>query len=137
MTLPQSRFYIKSCLVYDQMVNAVYLKNVHKASMVLRGNCNAGSSVTTKKGLLGHPLEFWVVEHGIANLLSLGWLEAHDFQVNKDKLGWVVITPGGQELRFNCDAGMIKGFPYVELSDLKKACGQGLPTSKPAMVQTV
>ena len=85
--LPLSRIYINSCLSYNQIVNSACLKNVHKASTVLRGNCNAGLSVTTKKGSLGHLLEFWVVEHGIANLLSVEWLEAHGFQVNKDMNG--------------------------------------------------
>ena len=45
--------------------------------------------------------------------------------------------PGGQVLRCKRNTGVLRGFPYMELSDLRSACKKELPMPKPAMAQTI
>ena len=77
------------------------------------------------------------MEYGSANLLSFEWLEVYVIQVNKETKGWMLITPGGQKLCWKQDASMLKGFPYIELSDLKEVCELEIHILNSTMVQTI
>ena len=56
------------------------------------------------------------MQTGIANLLSVGWLERHGWDVGyKTGSAWKVTSPGGSEITFQRDVGALDGFPFVDL----------------------
>ena len=47
----------------------------------LRVGCNAGISKSNTKGRLMDAIDMWLVCNGVANLLSVGWLELHGWRI--------------------------------------------------------
>ena len=63
---------------------------------------------------------FWLVRNGIANLLSLPWLEANGYRVTYDTLTcWKIHCPDGTVLTLKKDTGLCQGFPYLDLKELQ------------------
>jgi hypothetical protein len=62
----------------------------------------------------------WLVRSSIANLLSLPTLE-HDRYVCSYKTNslWIVECPDRTILKFKCDQGLCKGFPYIDMENLQ------------------
>ena len=58
----------------------------------------------------------WLVESGIAKLLSVPQLEVDSFIIYYNtKRDWVVTTPEGDKIEFKIDTGNCKGFPFIEM----------------------
>ena len=51
-----------------------YLQNTRKYDKTLCGNCNEGVAMSEEKGDYGD-LSMWVMDHGIANIIFIGFLE--------------------------------------------------------------
>ena len=60
----------------------------------------------------------WLVESGIANLLSIPQLEADGFKVEYSTNLWTVTTPEGHVISFKKDTGKCHSFPYIEMGSL-------------------
>ena len=61
----------------------------------------------------------WLVQNGIANLLSIPCLERDGFRVSYDtNTCWLVHCPDGMILKFKKDTGVCEGFPYIDLENL-------------------
>jgi len=87
----------------------------------LRGECNAGEVFSNEKGMLLDMFCMWLVQHGIANLLSIPCLERDGYQVSYDtKTCWLVKCPNGLTLKFKKDVGVCEGFPYIDLENLEE-----------------
>ena len=70
----------------------------------LKGDCNAGTTYSNQKGWWSH-FHMWLVESGIANLLSVPQLEADGFKVGYSNNLWTVTTPEGHVIPFKKDTG--------------------------------
>ena len=81
ITLDEWKLYLDSCATYHSAFVAWMLENVQIVNAVLCENCNAGVTETNRKGYCGL-FEFWLNEHGIANLLSILQLEKDGFIVD-------------------------------------------------------
>ena len=82
--------------------------------------CNAGVIHSDEKGQLLDMFNVWLVEHGIANLLSIPTLERDGHKVTYDSWdAWQVHTPDGLILTFKKDEGVCEGFPYINLENLQ------------------
>ena len=58
----------------------------------------------------------WIVESGIANLLSILHLEADGFAINNNaKRDWVVTTPEGEKFVLKKDTSKFKGITFIEM----------------------
>ena len=55
--------------------------NIKEFDKTLRGNCNAGVAISEEKGYYGN-LYMWSMEHGIANIIYIGFLEKKDTKYN-------------------------------------------------------
>ena len=56
----------------------------------------------------------WLMESGIANLLSIPELEANGFAIYYNiKHDWFATTPEGVKIVFKKDTGKYKGFPSI------------------------
>jgi len=60
----------------------------------------------------------WLVESGIANLLSVPHLEADGFKVKYTDDLWTTTTPEGHVIPFKKDTCKCRGFPYIEMGSL-------------------
>jgi len=58
----------------------------------------------------------WLNENGIANLLSVGLLEAEGYKIEYKTGGdWTVTTPNGEVIIFQRESeGVLQGFPYIK-----------------------
>ena len=89
--------------------------NISEGTGVMNGNCNAGTTIMTKRGYYGR-LRVRLNENGIANLISIPKLEADGYVVKTDTKGeWQVFTPEGGTIPFQRDKGMCVGMPYIDL----------------------
>ena len=82
-----------SCLSLHQFFTKNHLCGVKTTMMCLKVDCNAGTTYHKRKGWWQF-FHMWIVESGIANLLSVLQLEADGFTINYNtKRDWVVTTP--------------------------------------------
>ena len=83
----------------------------------LKGDCNAGTTYSNQKGWWSH-FHMWLVESGIANLLSVSQVEADSFEVDYSNNLWTLTKPEGHAIAFKKDTGKCHGFPYIEMRSL-------------------
>ncbi len=63
----------------------------------------------------------WLVQNGIANLLSVPYLEQQGCQITYGtNTFWAVSFPNGLKLKFKKDTGVCERFPYVNLENLEE-----------------
>ena len=80
-----NKIYLDSADTTHSMFVTKCLKNIRKRNTVLRGNCNAGVTTSTRKGVLGL-FYMWINKKGIANLLSTPQLEDDGYRITCDTL---------------------------------------------------
>ena len=79
--------------------------------------CNAGTSVSNKKGYWGH-FHMWLVCNGIANLLFVPQLECNGCKLTySTDSTWQLETPKGQYFKFKCDTGVCDHFPLIDMRE--------------------
>ena len=139
--LDEDKAYLDTTSSFHQARTTKHLSGVQKVSNILRGSCNAGTTFSDEKGWCKGRFHMWLVRQGIANLLSLPQLEADGFRATYDTdTGWKLYCPdgpegthvGGTELILKRDAGVCRGFPYLDLAELEAKASPNV-----AMVQTV
>ena len=117
-TLSPDKLYLDTCSSFHMCFTKKHMRQVVEVGQKLSGDCNAGTTYSSQKGWVGRLFHVWLVENGIANVLSVGQLEQEGFHISYETGGdWVVRTPEGKSLRFQRDTGMTHGFPYLDLSD--------------------
>ena len=117
-TLDVNKLYLDTCSAFNQAIQGVYLTNIGPTKKGLRAGCNAGISKSNQKGMLLDAIDMWLVESGIANLLSVGWLERHNWHIAyKTGTAWKVTSPGGLQITFRRDVGGLDGFLFVDLRE--------------------
>ena len=106
------------------MFYASHLSDVKNFSTILRGSCNAGTTLSDEKGWYKGLFHIWLVRNSIANLLFLPQLELEGYRVTYDTLtNWVIHVPDGPpctlrtKLVLMCGMVVYKGFPYLDKSD--------------------
>ena len=62
------------CYTYNEIMEETYTNKIHQAKSALYGECNAGVSVTKKKGKMG-TMDTCIKPEGIANIISIIRLE--------------------------------------------------------------
>ena len=103
------------------MFERKYLGTVNKVGVNRQCKCNAGIVSSDEKGYLLDMFNMWLVEAGIANLLSIPCLERSGCKVSYgDDSVWRVKCPNGGTLSFKKDVGVCEGFPYVDLDNLEE-----------------
>ena len=119
-TLTPTYLYLDSLSSYHQVFMREHLKHVKQVGVTLRGMYNAGVIHDDKKCQLLDMFYVWLVEHGIANLLSIPTLEQDGHKVTYDtKAAWKLYTPSGLILTFKNNEGVCEGFPYIDLENLQ------------------
>ena len=64
----------------------------------------------------------WVMEHVIANIVSMGMLEKEGYNISYDTGGtWIVTTPSGGKIKFKRGTGAYYGIPYIDMSNNVKS----------------
>ena len=113
--LDEDKIYLDTCSSYNQMFTRKHLSNVSDSEYSLTGSCNAGTTVSKKKGWY-KGFHMWLNENGIANLLSVGLLEAEGYKIEYKTGGdWTVTTPNGEVIIFQRESeGVLQGFPYIK-----------------------
>ena len=113
--LDENRVYLDSCSSFHQVFTKKHLHDINTTMMRLKGDCNAGTTYSKRKGWW-QGFHMWLVESGIANLFSVPQLESDSFTIeyntNRD---WVVTTSEGEEIVFKKETGKYKGFPFIEM----------------------
>lgn len=92
-----------------------FLSNTHKVMVALRQNCNVGSRTLDHVGTwMRFPM--WQNSNGIANLLSVPWLEENGYMVTKTYNKWFVHAPDGYTIHFSVERdGLCHGMPFVNM----------------------
>jgi hypothetical protein len=130
--LLSNRLYLDTCTTDDIMANRQYLKDIRKSPKPLAMNTNTGSTLTDLKGKLGM-LQFWLCQHGIANVVSLRTLEKHfhvKYDSSKEQGSFTCTTktkPPHTVIFKRCEK---TGFPCIDLDDMEN-------NAAITMVQTV
>ena len=107
------------------MFTSKNMSNIQRVSTTLRGKCNGGVSHSDEKGDVLDMFNMWLVQTGIANLLSLPSLERDGFCVSYNTLtSWMVQCPDGTVLKFHKDTGVCAGLPYIDLKKLRLLKGR-------------
>ncbi len=70
-TLAPTHLYLDSTSSFHQVVLEESLSSVAKVNRQLRASCNAGTTQADEKGWCLGLFHVWLVQQGIANLLSL------------------------------------------------------------------
>ncbi len=118
--LIKGRIYLDSMSSFNQVFTDKHLSEVSKVGVTLRDKCNAGVVYSDKKGFVLDMFNMWLVQNGIANLLSIPCLIHDGYCVAFDLLkALFVYCPDGRVLKFKTDVGTCKGFPYIDLKKLK------------------
>ena len=69
-----------------------YFQNIRASNKTLIVNCNAGAKMLEEKGD-GRNLSIWVMEHGIANIISIGLLQKEGYKISYETGGmWIITT---------------------------------------------
>ena len=93
MTLEWWKCYLDSCASYHTFFVKEFLKNIFEGVATMTGRCNAGTTVSSKRGTYGD-FKVWLNKKGIANLISIAMLEASGYIVSTHTKGeWKVTTP--------------------------------------------
>ena len=59
----------------------------------------------------------WVMEHGIANIISMDLIEKEGYKILYDTGGmWIVTTPAGENINFKRVTGVYFVMPYIYIS---------------------
>jgi len=90
--------------------------------MVMHGRYKAGTSYCDEKGGWLEPVEMWLVQNGILNLLSLPYLKKGGFRITYGILAcWKVYYSDGQILRLKLDLDMCfcGSFPNLDIMEHK------------------
>jgi hypothetical protein len=98
--LDQDKLYLDTCSSYNQMCTEKYLEGVSDNSKyyLVTESCNSGMTVSKKKGWYKR-FHMWLNPDGIANLLSIGFLEVLGYTIEYKTGGdWIVTTPTGKKL---------------------------------------
>jgi hypothetical protein len=77
--LDKNKLYLDTCSSYNQMCTEKHLDYVCDSKYSLTGSCNSRITVSKKKGWY-KGFHMWLNPNGIANLLSVGLLEAEGVQ---------------------------------------------------------
>ena len=83
-TLKPTYLYLYLMSSFYQVFSDKYLEEVKQVGVTLHGKCNAGEVFSNKKGMLLDMFCMWLVRNGIANLLSIPYLERDGYQVSYD-----------------------------------------------------
>jgi hypothetical protein len=82
------------------MCTEKHLDDVCDSKYSLTGSCNSGITVSKKKGWY-NGFHMWLNPNGIANLVSVGLLEAEGYTIEYKTGGdWTVTTPTGEVIIF-------------------------------------
>ena len=120
LTLDWWKLYLDSCASFHTFFVKEFLMNISEGTGAMNGNCNAGTTIMTKRGYYRR-LRVWLNENGIANLISIPKLEADGYVVKTNTNGeWQVVTPEGETIPFQRDKGMCVGMPYIDLRYFKQ-----------------
>eukprot|EP00804_Cyclotella_cryptica_P005972 CCRYP_000228-RA/>CCRYP_000228-RA protein AED:0.45 eAED:0.45 QI:0/-1/0/1/-1/1/1/0/151 len=116
-TCDRHKIYPDSCATNHTLFAQEHAKNIHKVSVGLRQNCNAGSRVTNKMGYWWK-FKLWYSPNGIANLLLMPKLEQEGYKIDlSTEKGCRVRAPDGTVLHFKRDTGLCHGMPYLDMRD--------------------
>ena len=85
-TLKPSYLYLDSTSSFHQMFTSKNMSNIRCVSTTLRGKCNGDVSHSDEKGDVLDMFNMWLVQTGIANLLSLPSLKQDGFIVSYNTL---------------------------------------------------
>lgn len=113
ITCDREKLYLDSCATNSSMFADEFLSNTHTAKIALRQNCNAGSRTLSRMGTwMRFPM--WENSNGIANLLSVPWLEENGYLVTKTYDKWFVHAPDGYTIHFSVEKdGLCHGMPLT------------------------
>ena len=103
------------------MFRANYMTDVWQVNVALCDKCNGVESYSNEKGYVLDMFCLWIVRSRIANLLSLSILEGDgyvcQYHTNSE---WMVECPDGTILKFKRGKGLYKGFPFINMKNLKE-----------------
>ena len=117
-TFDKDKLYIDTYSTFHQVITEDHAESLHKASVPLRGGCNAEITTAEYQGYILGVLEAWISEEGIANLASVSMMEESRWTFTyKTGSNFVGTSPNGVKITFKRDKGICEGFPYVNLTD--------------------
>ena len=109
--------YLDSCPNYHKILKKSakeYLQNIRASDNTLCGNCNTGFAMSEEMGDYRN-LYMWVMEHGIKNIRSMGFLKKC-YKISYETSGiWIVTTPSGKHTKFKRGMGEYYGMPYIDM----------------------
>ena len=73
-------------LSYNQAFVERYLQQMKQLAIMLRGKCNAGEVYSDKQVMMLDLFSMWLVQQGIANLLSIACLKRDGHRIPYDSL---------------------------------------------------
>ena len=82
MTFDSWKLYLDSCATHHSAFVDWMLDNLREVNAVLKGNCNAGVTTSLVKGGYYRLFDMCLNKKGIANLLSIPWLEKDRYEVD-------------------------------------------------------
>ena len=122
--LNSDHLYLDSTSPFHQMFDASHIDNVKNVSTILRGSCNASTTLSEMKGWYKGLFHMWLVRNGVENLLSLPQLELEGYCIKYDTItNWVIHIPDGplrtlrNKLVLKRGVGVCKRFPYLDMDD--------------------
>ena len=112
--------YLDSCASYHTLFSEDFLTDIEDINATMTGRCNAGTTVTNMKGTYGN-FQVWLNKKGIADIISIPMLEVSGYIVLAyTHADWVVNTPEGKGITFNCDNEVCTVIPYINLREQKE-----------------
>ena len=112
------KVYIDSCALHCQLFLWDFLYGKATTQVALYSSSNGGPSTFYVTGTILGAFPCWLVESGIADLVSVGAVEQLDCKVEKQMgKGWLLTLPARIHVQFQLDTGRCCGFPCVDLRD--------------------
>jgi len=113
-TLHEDSYYLDSCSSFHQVFTQNHLSDITMMMLCLKDDCNTGTTYSNLNGWWSRS-HMWLVDFGIANLLSVPQLETDGFKVEYTNSLWTVTTLERDVISFKKDTGKCGGFPYIEM----------------------